>query len=93
MIKINDSWVDIDSIFAIQKVNHKVNNLDDEYEIEVINLTQAFFRIRFFSNEKLRDQKFDELGRMLEHRKKTKQDYIQGFKDGTEYALKLSKDK
>ena len=89
MIKINDSWVDIDSIFAIQRVNMS----SDEYAIEVINLGQTYFPIRFFSNEKLRDQKFDELGRMLEQRKKTKKDYIQGFKDGTEYALKLIKDK
>lgn len=89
MIKINDSWVDIDNIFAIQKVNMN----GDEYDIEVANSRQTYFTIRFFSNEKLRDQKFDELGRMLEQRKKTKQDYIQGFKDGTEYALKLIKDK
>lgn len=93
MIKINDSWIDEDEIISLHKENRYINNDKEEYEIRIHTKNNSYYHISFYSNLQLRDTEFNKLGELMAKKGKKQddnKDYIQGFKDGTEYALKLS---
>ena len=93
MIKINDSLIDEDDISSLHKEYRYIDKENKEYEIRIHTKNNSYYPINFYSNIQLRDREFDKLVELLSKKDK-KQDnnkvYIQGFKDGTEYALKLS---
>ena len=93
MIKINDSWIDEDEIVSLHKENIHIDKDNKEYEIRIHTKNNGYYPIKFYSNLQLRDREFDKIGELLAKKGKKQddnKDYIQGFKDGTEYALKLS---
>ena len=93
MIKINDSLIDEDDISSLHKEDICTDKDNKVYEIRVHTKSSSYYPIHFYSNIQLRDREFDKLGELLSKKDKKqddKKDYIRGFKDGTEYALKLS---
>lgn len=92
MIKINDNWIDETLIVHLAKQTKKDYDSKEEHYFMQVNTGRGYYDINFYSNKELRDVEFDNLGKLVSERDKNKKDYIQGFKDGTEYALKL-KDK
>lgn len=94
MIKINDSWIDENIIESIHKEIY-TNGSNTEYEIRVQCKNSYGYPIKFYKNKELRDLEFDKLGELLSKKsimQDDKKDYIQGFKDGLEYALKINSD-
>ena len=92
MIKINDSWIDEDEISSLHKERRFIDKDNKEYDIRIHTKNNSYYPINFYSNLQLRDSEFDRLGELLAKKGKKQddnKDYIQGFKDGTEYALKL----
>ena len=93
MYRINDSWIDEDEIVSLHKEDIYKDKDNKEYDIRVHIKNNGFYHIRFYSNQQLRDSNFDKIGELLAKKDKKQEDnkdYIQGFKDGTEYALKLN---
>ena len=93
MIKINNSWIDEDEISSLHKDDIYKDKDNKEYEIRIHTKNNSYYPINFYSNLQLRDIEFDKLADLLVKKGKKdddNKDYIQGFKDGTEYALKLS---
>ena len=94
MIKIHNNWIDESEIKNMGKREQPDYNTKEKiYFITVSGNYGLHFDIPF-DNEQLRDIEFDKLGKLLSKRGDIiddKKDYIQGFKDGTEYPLKLNK--
>ena len=93
MIKINDSLIDEDDISSLHKEYRYIDKENKEYDIRIHTKNNSYYHINFYSNIQLRDKEFDKLVELLSKKDKKQddnKDYIQGFKDGTEYALKLS---
>ena len=94
MIKINNSWLDEDDISSLHKEDICTDKDNKVYEIRVHTKRNSYYPITFYSNLQLRDSEFDKLAELLVKKDKKQddnKDYIQGFKDGTEYALKLNR--
>ena len=94
MIKINNSWLDEDDISSLHKEHRYTDKDTKEYEIRIHTKNNSYYPINFYSNLQLRDSEFDKLAELLVKKDKKQddnKDYIQGFKDGTEYALKLNR--
>lgn len=92
MIKINDSWIDENEIISIHKEQSYKDKDTNDYDIRVHTKDNSYYPIKFYLNKQLRDIEFDKLGELLSKRDEIqddKKDYIQGFKSGVEYALKV----
>lgn len=85
MIKISDKFVDEKNISAMELYSF---NSDKDYSVQIFGKFGQIYNLNFKS--KVEAEKFmEELSKRIDTEEKEQKDYIQGFKDGVEYALKI----
>ena len=94
---VENSILNMDSVIGASLSSYNdFNNVNQPIKVFVIevfvNNGNMPIRIEFGNNEERALNFLEKLSDLIDRQREDKKDYIQGFKDGCEYALKL-KDK
>ncbi len=85
-IYISDDIVGVARIIEIPHYSEDIKKM--EYAVEVMSRMGAVFPIYVTNNKDNAIETLNKVGELLK-KEKPEKNYIDGFKDGTEYALKL----
>ena len=91
MIKIDDMVIMPKQVVGISKNEYKMNDDITNYVIDIHST--ANLMCKTYNNKYERDTAFNKLCEKLESYEDTEKGYVQGFKDGVEYSLKLKGEK